>query len=171
MLHSKLSPQIVNYSYDQMCQGLLDIIRSMNLINWKPDAVLGLTRGGLFPAVMMSHYYNVEMIPVNLSLRDFKSDFATVVNELDQGIKLDSKKYSNILVVDDILDSGETLKQLDDIFKMLDKFKHFNIKYATLFFNVNNEAGFNPDFYAEKISKGGHNNPWYIFPYENWWKN
>lgn len=171
MLASKKQPQYINYSYDQMRQGLLDIIRSMNLEQWAPNAVLGLTRGGLMPAVMMSHYYDVQMIPVNLSLRDFKSDFTTVVNELDQSIKLDSTKYKNILVVDDILDSGETVKQLGDIFAKLEKFSDFNIKYATLFFNANNEAGFLPDYYANKIHKGGHSNPWITFPAEDWWKN
>lgn len=172
MLASKAAPQYINYSYDNMRQGLLDIIRSMNLDDWKPDAVLGLTRGGLVPAVMMSHYYDVQMIPVNLSLRDFKSDFATVVNELDQSIKLDSKKFKNILVLDDILDSGETMKQLKDIFNMLEKFSHFNIKYATLFFNINNEAQFQPDYYSEKMNKGGHSNPWIIFnAWESWWKS
>jgi len=171
MLASKTSPQYINYSYDQMRQGLLDIIRSMNLDQWAPDAVLGLTRGGLIPAVMMSHYYDVQMIPVNLSLRDFKSDFSTVINELDQSINLDSKKFKNILVVDDILDSGETVKQLSNIFAMLEKFSHFNIKYATLFFNTTNEAGFVPDYFAEKIAKGGHSNPWIVFPFEDWWKS
>lgn len=36
---------------------------------WKPDYIVGLTRGGLVPAVYLSHYLNVPME----TLKDRKS--------------------------------------------------------------------------------------------------
>ena len=46
------------------------IIRSMNDQNWRPDYIVGLTRGGLVPAVMLSQYLNIPMHTLNVSLRD-----------------------------------------------------------------------------------------------------
>ena len=163
-------PNIISYSYDEMKQDLLDIIRSMNLDEWQPDVILGIARGGLVPATMISHYFDIPLIPVNLSLRDFKSDTNTVANELDQSMMLDFKKYKNLLVVDDIVDSGATVSELNDIFKLFSKFSHFNIKYATLYYNETNEFNFVPNYWARKIDKS-KDASWIVFPPEVWWKD
>ena len=47
-----------------------DIIRAMNADGWKPDYIVGLTRGGLVPAAMLSHYLEVPMETLKVSLRD-----------------------------------------------------------------------------------------------------
>ncbi len=46
------------------------ICRDIMLSNWRPDYVVGLTRGGLIPAVMISHYFNVPCETLKISLRD-----------------------------------------------------------------------------------------------------
>ena len=35
------------------------IAREIAIGDWKPDYIVGLTRGGLIPAVMLSHYLDV----------------------------------------------------------------------------------------------------------------
>ena len=47
-----------------------------------PDVVVGLTRGGLVPAVQLSHMFNVPLIPLNISLRDGKCANTTFDYEL-----------------------------------------------------------------------------------------
>jgi hypoxanthine phosphoribosyltransferase len=47
-----------------------DIIRAMNHDGFRPDYIVGLTRGGLVPAVMLSHYLDVPMHSLGVSLRD-----------------------------------------------------------------------------------------------------
>ena len=37
------------------------IARDIAITNWRPDYVVGLTRGGLIPAVLLSHYFDVPM--------------------------------------------------------------------------------------------------------------
>ena len=67
-----------------------------------PDAIVGLTRGGLVPAVSLSHMYNAKLYCLNISLRDGKAS--------SQGFDWRQlQKYTNILIVDDINDSGATL--------------------------------------------------------------
>jgi hypoxanthine phosphoribosyltransferase len=47
-----------------------NICRQIVVSEWRPDYVVGITRGGLLPAVMISHYLGVPMKALNVSLRD-----------------------------------------------------------------------------------------------------
>ena len=47
-----------------------EIIRSMARDEWRPDYVVGLTRGGLVPANMLSQYLDVPMETLKVSFRD-----------------------------------------------------------------------------------------------------
>ena len=38
--------------------------------NWRPDYIVGLTRGGLVPAVYMSHMLDITMETLKVALRD-----------------------------------------------------------------------------------------------------
>ena len=46
-----------------------EILRQMHLDNFRPDYVVGITRGGLLPAKMISHYVKVRMNTIDISLR------------------------------------------------------------------------------------------------------
>ena len=60
----------VYYTQNDIEGYLHNIIRGMVADNWRPDYIVGLTRGGLIPATMLSHYMNVPMHTLNVSLRD-----------------------------------------------------------------------------------------------------
>ena len=52
-------------------KGLVNnICRQITNSNWRPDYVVGITRGGLLPAVMISHYFNVPCETLKVSLRN-----------------------------------------------------------------------------------------------------
>jgi hypoxanthine phosphoribosyltransferase len=76
-------------------------------INIEYDYIIGLKRGGLVPAVYLSHKLNVPML------------VADITHELSKGDNLDwhddilpeIPPGSNILIVDDIIDSGYTLQK------------------------------------------------------------
>ena len=46
------------------------ICKQIKKSNWRPSCVVGITRGGLLPAVMISHYFDVKMYSLDISLRD-----------------------------------------------------------------------------------------------------
>lgn len=85
------------------------------------EYVTGVPRGGLVPAVMLSHYMN----------KKFKS-----YNEV---IEMTNNIRQKVLVVDDISDSGETLYKAET----------FGFQTATL--TVRHSTIFIPDFYGERI--------------------
>lgn len=122
-----------------------DLIRQMGVDGYKPDIVIGLTRGGLVPANLISQYFNVPMIAVNKNL------------DIPQSEILNKK----VLVVDDINDTGETLTQVNNL--LFDVF----VKYATLVTNL--PSPFEVDYSAKEINKV-EDPSWIVFPWENWWK-
>ncbi len=95
----------------------------------KITAIGGLPRGGLIPAVMLSH----------------KLDISFVSQASMAGVN------GNILIVDDICDSGKTLK----------RFKYeSNVYTATLHYKSN--AIVEPNFWWKLAS----NDEWIVYPWE-----
>ena len=115
-------------------QGLVaNIARNILVGNWKPDYIVGIVRGGLVPAVMLSHYLNIPMHTLNVSLRDGEGGESNlwmaedalgpnsrerfIENPVDVAGILEAASdllenggtYKNILIVDDINDQGTTL--------------------------------------------------------------
>jgi len=106
------------------------IIANISSSEVKINAVGGLPRGGLIPAVMISHRLNIPFV----SQANIKNIFG------------------NILIVDDISDTGKTLKQF--------KFEE-NIYTATLHWKQSSE--YQPDYFWEIA----YENEWIVYPWEN----
>ena len=128
-----------------------------NQLNPDIDCIVGLSRGGIIPAISISHKLNIPMETVNLSLRDGKVSgsaelFKAQLDNLD--------KYNNIAVIDDICDSGKTLHVLDI---HLQEQGHSNIQWCSLTSKVT--AMFTPTIVGEEI-KEVDNHKWVVFPWE-----
>jgi uncharacterized protein len=148
-------------TYEDMCQKhLANIFRAMANDQFKPDVVVGITRGGLVPAVHASHYYDVPLKTVHISLRDHATteSLADVVALVNAGKK--------VLVVDDICDEGATLRHIHD--ELMSKYNGtidtMAVKYAVLVHNLGGTE-FEPDYCGEEINKV-ENPVWVVFPYE-----
>jgi len=74
----------------------------------KFDLIIGVSRGGLIPAVRLSHLLNIPMVAVNYSLKDDRRHFA-FNNEIRNTRNFHHK---SILLVEDLADSGNTLREL-----------------------------------------------------------
>ena len=97
--------RIISWSdYDELVSSI-----ASQLGDWEPDAIVGLTRGGLIPAVQFSHMFNVKLYTLNISLRDGKAP-STKFNWKQL------EKYSRVLIRDDIKDSGATLREVHNLF-------------------------------------------------------
>lgn len=123
----------------------------------KPDIIMGLSRGGLVPAVMLSHSLDIPMVPLRWSTRDFLYSDEDTVNDIFQEIT-DNK---TILIVDDICDTGHTFKLLADFFDNLPGTDKDNLIWASI--HVRNGTEFEPDLFAKRINDDG----WVVYPYES----
>lgn len=149
------------------------IARNIALSEWKPDYVVGVTRGGLFPALLLSQYFDVPMLTLNVSLRDGK----TVNEENFQQLAQDAiYATKNFLIVDDINDTGATITHIisscrescmpDNV--LWSKVFGSNIRFATVVDNESSE--FNDVSYAGLEINKAVNDVWIVFPWEDWWK-
>jgi hypoxanthine phosphoribosyltransferase len=124
------------------------IINQMVRANFKPDIVIGLSRGGIVPALLVSHYFNCECYIRNKEDTLFDVEFP----------------QRNILVIDDINDSGNTLTAVNH--ELYQDLELRDIKYATL---INNESSsFTVDFSGIDFNRLDQDD-WFEFPWENWW--
>ena len=83
-------------------------------------SITGIERGGLIPAVMISHKLNIPYV---------------------------NKINKDTLVVDDICDSGETLKNI--------------VAGYTATLHHKKTASFTPDFYSKEVGE-----EWIVYPWE-----
>jgi hypoxanthine phosphoribosyltransferase len=149
-----------------------DILRQLHLSNWQPDYVVGLTRGGLVPANLISQYLEVPMETLKVSLRDDNS-----LPESNLWMAEDAYYGKKILIVDDINDSGATLKWIQENWEEFHPSKpepwstiwNSTVRFAVL---VNNEASEykRVDYSSVDINKAEEDS-WIVFPWEDWWKN
>jgi hypoxanthine phosphoribosyltransferase len=59
------------YQWDEMRRDVNTLCRDIVLDKFDPDCIVGLSRGGLTPGVMMSHWLQKPFKPVKAALRDF----------------------------------------------------------------------------------------------------
>ena len=151
---------ILWYSWQDMCLDVNQLCRDIVLDNFKPDVIVGLSRGGLTPGVMMSHWLKKPFKPVKSALRDFPEweDY------------LPRKTDKRVLILDDICDSGETFERISKHIKgpreNMPIQLQCDVRFASLWWN--NEVDFKPHYYVREEAKDT-NKLWIIFPWESWW--
>ena len=158
-------------------KGVHDIVNQMYNDEWRPDYIVGITRGGLIPAVMMSHLTGIKMHTLDVRLRDGNEQESNCWMAEDAfGIFQMGGTYEDkkILILDDINDSGATFQWIKEDWPAgchlnehrWDKVWNQNVRFATI---VNNLASpFNIDYTSIEINKA-EEDTWVVFPYEEWW--
>lgn len=174
----------------QVKNSVQEILRQMHLDNFRPDYIVGITRGGLLPAIMISHYVKVPMYALDVSLRDnvqqgpesncWMSVDAFGALEPDEvelhKSRWDVSKRKKILIVEDINDSGATLNWIKNDWEAgcfpdeqsWNTVWNENVKFATL---INNESSSfkDVDYFSETINRLETPDLWLDFPWESWW--
>jgi uncharacterized protein len=186
----------IYYDWQQVEGACLDIARQLNADNWRPDYIVGITRGGLIPATLLSQYTGIKMHTLNVSLRDgdggesnlwMAEDAFGYVNKEDRetvtiegsGIPIESDPSDpsirkNILIVDDINDTGATIKWIKEDWQSgcLPNSYHWNsiwgqnVRVAVLTDNLASNEDIDYSVWevnkAEKVC-------WLVYPWEEYW--
>jgi xanthine phosphoribosyltransferase len=154
-----------------------EILRQIHLDAWRPDYVVGLTRGGLVPANLISQYLSCRMETLKVSLRDSDSESESNLWMAEDAFGHDMEQPKNILIVDDINDTGATLNwiQQDWISGCLPKHERWsgvwgnNVRVAVLVDNESSNAKIPISYSAVDLNKA-EEDCWIVFPWEDWWK-
>lgn len=124
----------------------------------KYDWIIGINRGGLIPSVLMSH-----RLGANHAVYTVQSYTGTEKRELKADLYLSMigfiHSHHNILVVDDIADSGESLNVGVKKIRQKDSDAK-NIDTATLHYKP--KSIFKPTFYGKQVE----NDTWIQYPWE-----
>jgi len=157
------------YTWDNLSSDLGDLVNQMAKESYKPDVILAPGRGGFPPGVMLSHYFEVPFHGFEWQTRDGEV-------EDSRGLELLLSKYigQNIIIIDDINDSGKTLTGIHSVALGLEKdsekaifFLHEGLKYVTLYDKLSSKFG-EVKFTANEVAQDEEQ--WIVFPYEEWWK-
>ena len=156
---------------------IIKICRDIGASNWRPDYVVGITRGGLVPATMISHWFNVPLQTLKVSLREGETQCESNLWMAEDAFGYDHDiPTPNILVVDDINDTGATFNWIMKDWRSgcmpnesrWDSVWNQNVRFAVLFDNLASNCDVKMDYSGEEINKAEHD-VWIDFPWEHWW--
>jgi hypoxanthine phosphoribosyltransferase len=162
----------IYYSWQDVENQTQEILRQLQRDAWMPDYVVGLTRGGLVPANLISQYLEVPMETLKVSLRDDNSQ-----PESNLWMAEDAFEQKRILIVDDINDSGATLNWIKEDWMSgalpnNPKWQEIwsdTVRVAVLVDNEASASELNVSYSAIGLNKAEEDS-WIVFPWEDWWK-
>lgn len=166
-----------------------NILRQMQLDAWRPDYVVGITRGGLTPAVLISQYLDCPMNTLTVSLRDGSGSESNLwmaedaygyipadERPQDSDVLSDAESKKNILIVDDINDTGATIDWIVNDWQSgcLPQDPRWqdvwggNVRFAVLVNNLGSDASVPVSYRGRDIDKR-QDPAWIVFPWEEWY--
>jgi len=159
------------YTFDEITKTIDLMCKRIVKSHWQPDYIVGLSRGGLVPGVMISHWLNVPFKPLEVSLRDggYCKSSKFFARE-EYGLNEDGLK-KNILIVDDINDTGQTFNWIMRDWSQTcgveyDKTQRCvwkdNVRFAVIVNKVTSKCDVTIDYEGTRIT----DNHWIHFPWE-----
>ena len=125
------------------------------IAKFTPDIILGISTGGLIPSVILNKLFYSKLIAHGVS--SYKNTTQFNYQTYQDGASIcNIYRDKNILVVDDLSDTGNTFANITaDLFM-----KKNNIKFASLYYKPHTK--FVPEFFTTEVP----NNVWITFPWE-----
>jgi hypoxanthine phosphoribosyltransferase len=138
----------IYYDYDDvltMCHNL-----AHDISKFKPDMIVGITRGGLLPALHLSHALDRPMETVMWQTRE------TVKQEHSEYIQQAIDSLKRVVFVDDINDTGRTFNEISKAYHC----ERPNVRFTSLVKKVGTTY---PD---GKAALTISDKRWIVFPWE-----
>jgi len=157
MMSTETTPQLHYIPYETFLADVRAVATQIEESAWTPDFVVGVGRGGLVPAVYISHQLDIPMLSVDHSSKEV--DFA---DELLRKVAAKSAAGIRLLFVDDINDSGGTIDYIRQILAENGS-DTGNLRFAVVISNSRSKVAV--DYWAAKIDRA-EDKRWFVFPWE-----
>ncbi len=131
------------YPYEDFLADTKDLTKK---IDWKFDSIIAIARGGMSLAHLLGEYYDIrEVYSINTIGYEDTTKLASVqvfnIPELNES--------KSVLLVDDIVDSGDTLVEVLKVLRQM--YPTVIFKTASLFYKKS--ARIAPDWYVREADK------------------
>ncbi|HVO77485.1 MAG TPA: phosphoribosyltransferase [Methanomassiliicoccales archaeon] len=144
-------------TYDEISKWTLDVARQIEDCRCKPTVIIGLTRGGWVPARLLCDHLHVKKLYAvkteHWGITANQDGKAILTQELNAPIE-----NENVLIVDDITDTGESLKLA---VSHIEPKRPKEIRTATLLHITHSKI--EPEFYSVRVPE--EHWTWFIFPW------
>lgn len=154
---------IIDYTYDDFKEGIEQIARQVEQSDYEPDLIVGIVRGGSVPAVYLSHRLKIPVQMVHWNTRD-DTEWG---NESNCWIPEDMMGGTKVLLVDDIVDGGDTIRELLADWQTsvagMGNLPVDNIRIACMIYNTSQDV--RPHFFHQTIDRSVDNR-WIVFDWE-----
>lgn len=129
---------MINYTYEDFNLDVKVLAKDIK-DNYNPDVLLSIARGGM----TLGHFLSELLQTRDLySLNSIHYEETNKLDSIDIFNIPDLSKKRKVLLVDDIIDSGETMIEIKRVLQK--KYPHLILKVATIFYKEN--ALMTPDF-------------------------
>ena len=168
------------YSWTDIERMCVSIVNQMYADNWRPDYIVGLTRGGNIPATIISNMTGIRCEALKVSLRDDGQGPESNLWMAEDAFGYEREPSAtagplrkNILIVDDINDTGATFNWIKEDWPSgcLPDDKSWgtvwgnNVRFATLTENLASDF-FDVQYTCHEINKA-EEDVWLVYPWEN----
>ena len=179
------------YTWQDVEKACTSIALQMYKDDWRPDYIVGITKGGNVPATILCNMLGIRGEALKVSLRDdaegdcesncwMSEDAFGYVPEDERDVyksRWDNGKRKNILIVDDINDTGATFNWIkqdwmssclpneDFAWKSVWEGINANVRFAVITENLSSNFD-GVRYYAHEVNKA-EEDVWLVYPWEN----
>ncbi|MET0309455.1 MAG: phosphoribosyltransferase family protein [Sphingomonas sp.] len=143
------------FSHEEMVAGIHAIAE--DAAEWRPSLLVGVGRGGLTPAVFLSHRMGLPLVSIDHSTRiaQFGEELVAVLAQRTRG-------GDRLLFIEDINDSGRTIGEIRAALAAQGAIAE-HIRFAVLLDNVRSSQAV--DYRFRTIDRATQKD-WFVFPWE-----
>jgi hypoxanthine phosphoribosyltransferase len=132
----------------------LGVLAEKILLNGKPDVLVAIAKGGLVPGRILADFLSVDDMGF-IEVKFYKTIGVRGEKPYIKLAILPPITAKNILVVDDVVDSGRTMQL---VVEYLSSYKVKSTRTMTIY--IKPWSSYTPDYYYEQTTK------WIVFPWE-----
>ncbi len=158
MIMSETELSVIVLSWEDVYSHIVKLCEKIIESSWIPDIILTIARGGLVPAMVISDLLNIKDILV-IQLEHWPAPGSTLPEvRVRHDIPSENLSGKKILVVDDVADTGDTLKYVKELLES--RYGNVNIRTAALHVKKG-KAKFVPDYYVLEVDPRF----WILYPW------